>query len=396
VTRVAAAVVTWAALAVAAPASAQPANDALAGAERVQGAQGRTAGTNAGATREAGEPAHAGVPGGASVWYRWTAPADGQVSFSTAASDLDTVLAVYTGDVPGALTPVAGDDDSGPVGTSEVSFRAVGGTTYAVAVDGFAGKVGWVALAWRRAPANDNFAQAAVLEGRTGRRGVTTAGATKEVAEPPHAGERPDASVWFRWVAPASGAIGFGAERGVVAAYLGDTLATLRPVPTSSPSPQLVVIDATGGTTYWIALSGEAVGGALTWAPPVGNDRFAQARPIAGLRGVVTGTTFPSALEPGERSHGGFEGGASVWFRWRAPRTGRFMFHTARSTFDTILAVYTGPGLRGLRLVAANDDAAGLTSAVTIAAVRGRTYHVVVDGLGGETGRYRLGWRPAR
>src|SRR5919112_5971676 len=30
----------------------------------------------AGATAQAGEPAHAGNPATASIWYRWTAPAD--------------------------------------------------------------------------------------------------------------------------------------------------------------------------------------------------------------------------------------------------------------------------------------------------------------------------------
>ena len=34
-------------------------------------------GSNVGATKEPGEPDHAGDPGGASVWYTWTAPADG-------------------------------------------------------------------------------------------------------------------------------------------------------------------------------------------------------------------------------------------------------------------------------------------------------------------------------
>src|SRR5207302_7589647 len=40
-------------------------------------------GSNALATRETGEPLPAGKPGTHSVWYKWTAPADGIAEFST-------------------------------------------------------------------------------------------------------------------------------------------------------------------------------------------------------------------------------------------------------------------------------------------------------------------------
>ena len=51
-------------------------------------------GTNVGATKETGEPDHAGNVGGASVWCRWVAPADGTVTFDTFGSNYDTLLAV--------------------------------------------------------------------------------------------------------------------------------------------------------------------------------------------------------------------------------------------------------------------------------------------------------------
>src|SRR5216110_2970325 len=52
-------------------------------------------GSNVGATREPGEPNHAHLAGGRSVWWSWTPPRDGTVVIDTIGSAFDTVLAVY-------------------------------------------------------------------------------------------------------------------------------------------------------------------------------------------------------------------------------------------------------------------------------------------------------------
>ena len=51
------------------------------------------------ASKEAGEPDHAGDAGGHSVWYSWTPASDGPVARLDLRlwGDLDAVLAVYTG-----------------------------------------------------------------------------------------------------------------------------------------------------------------------------------------------------------------------------------------------------------------------------------------------------------
>ena len=51
-----------------------PSNDDLINAEVIDGRLGWTYGENTEATKEPGEPNHAGNPGGASVWYSSTAP----------------------------------------------------------------------------------------------------------------------------------------------------------------------------------------------------------------------------------------------------------------------------------------------------------------------------------
>jgi len=123
-----------------------PANDDFANRIVLSGNSVSDSGTNVAATKEAGEPNHAGNPGGHSIWWSWTAPATGDVTIDTAGSAFDTILGVYTGASVSTLTLVAGDDDGGPGTTSQVSFTAVGGTAYRIAVDGYAGATGAVSL----------------------------------------------------------------------------------------------------------------------------------------------------------------------------------------------------------------------------------------------------------
>lgn len=127
-----------------------PSNDNFSAATTMSGGQGTTNGTNIRATKESGEPDHAGNSGGASVWYQWTAPASGSATIDTIGSTLDTLLAVYTGSSVGGLTSVASDHGSAGNGASRVVFTATSGTTYRIAVDGFNGAMGGVVVNWNQ------------------------------------------------------------------------------------------------------------------------------------------------------------------------------------------------------------------------------------------------------
>ncbi len=124
-----------------------PGNDNLANATIVTGFSGTTSGSNQFATKQSGEPNHAGNSGGASVWYSWTAPATGTATVDTSGSTFDTVLGVYTGS-SFPLTLVMQDDDGMGGGSrqSRVTFPATNGTTYKIAVDGYNGVSGTVTL----------------------------------------------------------------------------------------------------------------------------------------------------------------------------------------------------------------------------------------------------------
>ncbi|MFM7819061.1 MAG: putative Ig domain-containing protein, partial [Verrucomicrobiota bacterium] len=116
--------------------TAPPANDLFANRTAVAGGSWQQAGSNLYATKETAEPNHANNAGGQSVWWTWTAPANGPVVLHTSGSAFDTLLAVYTGSAANSLTMVASNDDSASGTTSWLSFTASAGATYQIAVDG--------------------------------------------------------------------------------------------------------------------------------------------------------------------------------------------------------------------------------------------------------------------
>ncbi len=138
---------------------AAPANDNFAAATLLSGASGTTTGSTLVASKESGEPQHAGNVGGASVWYKWQAPSSGDFTFSTYNSSFDTLLAVYKGSAVNALTEVEdgvdgrGHNNDDPQSfcqpnISRVTFTATQGQFYFLAIDGAGGVSGSLALRW--------------------------------------------------------------------------------------------------------------------------------------------------------------------------------------------------------------------------------------------------------
>lgn len=125
-----------------------PANDSFASRISIVGNSNIVFGANLNATKEAGEPGHAGNSGGKSVWWSWTAPASGQFIVSTNGSDFDTLLAVYTGSVVSSLSSVAASDDAqSQTRSAALVLSTTAGTAYQFAVDGYNGDAGNVRLA---------------------------------------------------------------------------------------------------------------------------------------------------------------------------------------------------------------------------------------------------------
>ncbi len=118
-------------------------NDNFTSASTLPGSSGRLfTTTNVGASKEFGEPNHAGNSGGKSVWFKWTAPAGYTRPYqfvinsasANAGGTKQTLFAVYKGASVSSLTEVG----RGKIGDySKLVFSAVPGTTYYLAFDGY-------------------------------------------------------------------------------------------------------------------------------------------------------------------------------------------------------------------------------------------------------------------
>ncbi len=575
-----------------------PPNNAFGSAQAVSGSSGSVAGNNANATKQANEPNHAGNAGGASVWYTWTAPSTSPVTFDTALSAFDTLLAVYTGTAVGSLTLIASNDNATTNTTrSRLTFTPVAGTVYRIAVDGAGGVTGNFTLRWAQAnvplpdlvivasavnaalstetfdpsscavvegliqpgtrrlirfdtetenqgtedlffgdpsanplfvwapchahyhfnnymayrlrdannniaaiglkvgfcvldvfrwksgsastayyncgnqgiqvgwgdlydrsldgqwidvtglpdgnytieiepnpqgiiqeanynnnmvhvpftignpngaPANNNFANSQALLGTFASVSGTTANATKQANEPNHAGNAGGHSVWYYWQAVDTKPVtidtlgsSFNTLLGV---YTGSSLTSLQLVASNDDiGPGViqskVTFNAQAGVVYQIAVDGYngASGNlVLTLNQTIENDNFANPEFIGGVSGIAHGANTGATKEPGEPDHAGNAGGASIWYAWTAPINGTATFDTLGSTFNTLLAAYTGGAVNLLTPVASNDniDPLGgvLQSRISFNAVGLSRYYIAIDGFNGATGDTTLNW----
>lgn len=338
------------------------ANDAFDQAALLTGASGQVTGRNTGATAEAGEPLHAQMTGGRSVWFRWTAPASGTWTFDTAGSSFDTLLAVYQGNAVSALTTVAANDDASPGPTSRVSWNVVAGAEYRIALDGANAASGDWILSWAFTP------QLPVVTSFTPSSGA--AGSTVTITGSRFTGA---IAVQFNGVAA-----GFTVN--------SDTQCTaVVPLGANTGPISLATLEGVGASTASFT---------ITLGPP--NDAFANPEILTATADILERSTVGASTETGEPRHADSPGGRSVWFSWTAPSAGTWRFDTAGSSFDTTLAVYTGSTLASLVVVTNNDDARfDLTSEVFVNTTAGTTYRIAVDGYDGDSGQLQLKYHPA-
>jgi hypothetical protein len=259
-----------------------PPNDDFSEAEPIQMDGGLSVPVrNFGATKEAGEPDHRGDQGGASVWFKFTAPRTGG-AFAQAYGEPvghEGLVAVYTGSSVSNLTAVPAFETRW---TSQLHFQVKSGVTYRIAVDGqYNSATGspfmdQALLSLSTYPSNDDFDNAfslgsAPLGGTMGLFGLGNTGATKQAGEPEHAGNRGGASVWFTWRSSEGGSAQLSACGAsfdtLLAVYTGSTVGGLTQVAASRnpQSPGCTLVGSTAGevsfnvdagTVYRIAVDG--------------------------------------------------------------------------------------------------------------------------------------------
>lgn len=161
------------------------------------------------ATKETGEPEHAGFSGGHSVWISWQFYEDTDAEASACgAKGADLLIAVYTGGAVNELTEVASESEETEKGCVSVRFNAEEGSTYRIAVDAKSSP-GTTSMNFNigRYPANDDFADAIVLPEFPTTVQVDPGLGSPETGEPPRPEKRPGNSVWYQWTAGKSGLV---------------------------------------------------------------------------------------------------------------------------------------------------------------------------------------------
>ncbi|MBI3879411.1 MAG: Ig-like domain-containing protein [Verrucomicrobia bacterium] len=253
-------------------------NDLFALAAPLAGTNATAEGDNSAATTEAGEPPMPGSPQGRTLWWMWTAPADGNLELSTAASSNSTVVAVYTGDTLTNLTRVATNNyrycyercGCGWRTRTIINFAVRGGVTYRIAAD-----------------QHSDFVQG------NGFTGILSLGLVNDLLV--HGGG------------------------GIVILAGGSipvvTVATpyIPPAPAPTPSNTLRF--------------------GLNFIPAPSNDRFANATALIGIMNTITAANLGAGKEDGEPAHGGNPGGRSLWYSWTAPVSGRVVISTNQPIF---------------------------------------------------------------
>ncbi|MDK2973071.1 MAG: hypothetical protein PWP23_2826 [Candidatus Sumerlaeota bacterium] len=262
---------------------APPANDWFPG-PLLTGQSGGVQGRTDKATRQAGEPAHAGEADSPTVWYSWNAPGPGPATLDTCEeSDFESVLAVYTGNSVTNLRRVTVEEEECPDLGSRVTFMAATETTYRIAVAGRGTQKGTFRLNWSgpeppASPANDDFANALAISGTRGATSGATISATRESQEPSHAGQSQSGSVWYRWTPPQEGnavisTLDSASFDTVIGVYTGTGLGSLSRVAEDDDSGPFgrsaVSLRALPESTYHVAVAGKGVASGffqLSWS----------------------------------------------------------------------------------------------------------------------------------
>ena len=313
-------------------ATAAPANDNFVSATAISSANGSQVGNNLSATKEVGEPAHAGNTGGRSIWYRVDGTRGRASTSSTRSPVRSTPARRVLGKRVAALTEVASNDDAPGLDSSRslMVFSRDPRTWFtAVAVDGFGGKGGRVVFVGGTACRTiSSTLRRRSPDSRQPRRDERQRHHRARRAESCRAGSlglvRVDGSGERQLVKFSTRGSRFDTA---LAVYTGTNVASLTEVASNDDDPQLgccassfVGFEAVAGTTYRIAVGGfgwDQGSFTLSWSPLIigtsGNDTLVGSfgrRGDPGLRGndVIRGLGGADVILSGpgnDRSLGG-------------------------------------------------------------------------------------------
>ncbi len=366
-----------------------PPNDTFPPLAKVPDNGGVVLGDNTFGSMQFGEPVHAGVSSVAnSVWWNFAPTNTGVVLVDTAGSSFDTVVAVYTGNVLTNLTPVVATNDVGNIIQGFVSFNATNGQVYRIAVAAASPtSVGQIRMRVQFGGVADTLPPVVAI--------TNLVSGPLSITNPPSGLIVTNAALTLSGTAfdPTTNAVGVSQvqvrlNNGLSAVAVGSTNWSIPLF--LVPGTNVIQFSATDFSGNASALLSFQV---IYRVFDPFNDVLANALELPGVFGGATTNNANATLEPGEPLHAGKQGGKSVWYFFTPTADGLLSLTTSNSSFDTLLAVYTGTRVDRLTLVSANDDTpsgAGVHSDILQAVRAGVRYYIAVDGLASSSGQLFL------
>ena len=343
------------------------------------------------------------------VWYRFTATEDAVLIADTGGSDFGTSLAVWRESGLG-LVEVACDFNFGFPEVTRAVFRATAGETYLFQVDGFPFGEALPSLGFNLAvgtpPANDDFADATIVDALPFADSVDTSAATTEFGEPrPSCSGEVTSSVWYSFTPKEDALIiadTTGSEFNAVLAVWIDSPFGLTDIACAidfsfdGSFGVRLAFQASAGETYLIQVDrfpfgpfpadGEAFALSfnLSVGVPPANDDFANATAVTTLPFTATFDTLAATKEPGEPTPRclTFEQiAATAWFSF-TPAADTIIVADTEGTdfFGAAVGVYQGSSLADLTQVSCGGPVFPYTE-FAFEASAGQTYLFQVGSL---------------
>lgn len=298
------------------------------------------------ATNEQGEPNHAGIVGGRSLWWTWTPATNGIVTLEVNYSSFGgfrRMLAVYTGSSLSNLVPVTANfDNHAFAGSALVSFVATAGTAYQIAVDDLNGAGGEFDLRLRPSePMVPSITSNPAPQ-------LTTIGGLFSMSVAV-TGTAPFMYQWKRGNTLLSGAT--------------NSLLTISNAQNLDAGDYTVIITNVGGSVT------SAIAPVIV-LPVALNDHFTNRINLAGASPAISGHNVNTTLEPPQEPvhNNGSDLIHSVWWTWTAPTNGLATVFVTSTNLPVLTDVYRGTSLTGLVNVGSADwEIDGRTSFATTA-----------------------------
>jgi hypothetical protein len=359
--------------------------------------------------------------GGNSVWYQYTAPANGMLSADTIDSpdDFDTVIAIWTGARGSLVLAGCNDDYAGAGYNSAVQVPVIAGTTYYIESLSYNPSTGGdltfvmiFAPDMSMPPANDEVAMPLLIDPTPYSNVQETIAATTALSDPILTCGSLDQghySVWYSFMAPSDGALSidtlgssYNTQLAIWTGLEGSLLSVdcNDDAPTGGVKQSKLDLSVLSGIVYHVEVTGHDLYsyGELhvnaSFAPAISgepNDTFGNAIVISSsirfpstsffeTQDTTAATTAVDDPILPCSSYAG-QGVRTVWYRFTAPEDGTMTVDTLNSEFNTVLAVWTG-AQGSLQSEACNDDISfgDNRSQVELPVTAGMTYHIEVAG----------------